>query len=229
MKYTIIEDCSPYYIRFTHDGIEDVIERAKHTFDTAELFKTWSASNKFLHCRLSVEDGVELLDSIPFAKQMPMWEGRVSYFVSRPGLYYRAHKDGVDHRFSLNYTIEVLDDKCVTSWYSDTDLQQYQLDHLSSGTSRECIGFDKRQHSPVKSMVAKQGECILFNTDIYHDWDNSLSSNRRIVLTLRHKYTSSVYFDDAKKILFGGLAHLGEHLLCKQGVIGSSPISSTNL
>ena len=26
---------------------------------------------------------------------------------------------------------------------------------------------------------------------------------------------------------FGGLAHLGEHLLCKQGVIGSSPISST--
>ena len=25
----------------------------------------------------------------------------------------------------------------------------------------------------------------------------------------------------------GGIAQLGEHLLCKQGVIGSSPISST--
>lgn len=26
----------------------------------------------------------------------------------------------------------------------------------------------------------------------------------------------------------GGLAHLGEHLPCKQGVAGSSPASSTN-
>ena len=28
--------------------------------------------------------------------------------------------------------------------------------------------------------------------------------------------------------LFGGLAQLGEHLLCKQGVIGSIPIVSTS-
>ena len=26
---------------------------------------------------------------------------------------------------------------------------------------------------------------------------------------------------------FGGVAQLGEHLLCKQGVVGSSPITST--
>jgi len=26
----------------------------------------------------------------------------------------------------------------------------------------------------------------------------------------------------------GAVAQLGEHLLCKQGVVGSSPISSTN-
>ena len=29
--------------------------------------------------------------------------------------------------------------------------------------------------------------------------------------------------------LSGGLAQLGEHLLCKQGVVGSIPSSSTNL
>ena len=28
--------------------------------------------------------------------------------------------------------------------------------------------------------------------------------------------------------IYGGLAHLGEHLPCMQKVIGSSPISSTN-
>ena len=27
----------------------------------------------------------------------------------------------------------------------------------------------------------------------------------------------------------GGVAQLGEHLLCKQGVVGSSPITSTSL
>ena len=32
---------------------------------------------------------------------------------------------------------------------------------------------------------------------------------------------------DAKAIEFGGLAQLGEHLLCKQGVVGSIPSSST--
>ena len=30
-------------------------------------------------------------------------------------------------------------------------------------------------------------------------------------------------------IINGGVAQLGEHLLCKQGVIGSIPIGSTNL
>ena len=33
---------------------------------------------------------------------------------------------------------------------------------------------------------------------------------------------------DPKRIN-GGIAQLGEHLLCKQGVIGSIPIISTNL
>jgi hypothetical protein len=31
------------------------------------------------------------------------------------------------------------------------------------------------------------------------------------------------------EIQFGGVAQLGEHLLCKQGVVGSIPIVSTRL
>ena len=31
-----------------------------------------------------------------------------------------------------------------------------------------------------------------------------------------------------RKLSHGGVAQLGEHLLCKQGVIGSSPFISTN-
>ena len=206
MKYTIIEDCSPYYIRFTHDGIDKVIEHALGIFNSAEFVQSSSWNKDFLHCRLSLDDGIELLNRVPFSKEMTLWKSRVSFFVSKPGLYYRAHKDGIDHRFSLNYTLEILDDKCTTNWYSDSDLKEYQIANLPSSTSRECVGFDKSLHSPIKSMIAKQGECILFNTNIYHDWDNSLSSNRRIVLTLRHKDTANVYFDDAKKVLFGSVA-----------------------
>ena len=41
-------------------------------------------------------------------------------------------------------------------------------------------------------------------------------------------------FRDQKQILegsgpYGGVAQLGEHLPCKQGVMGSNPIISTNL
>ena len=68
--------------------------------------------------------------------------------------------------------------------------------------SRECLGFIKQKHISLKRMTAVQGECILFNTDIYHDFDNSESLNRRTVLTLRHKNPGRWYFDDIKKVLF---------------------------
>jgi hypothetical protein len=52
-------------------------------------------------------------------------------------------------------------------------------------------------------MIAIQGECILFNTDIYHDFDNRYSENERIILTLRPTFSQSITFEDAKQILFG--------------------------
>jgi hypothetical protein len=77
------------------------------------------------------------------------------------------------------------------------------MDYLN-GNSRELTGFVKENHTPIKSMVAQQNECILFNTEIYHDWDNSNSSNERVVLTLRSITPGSVYYDDVKQILFKG-------------------------
>ena len=208
MKYTIIEDCSPYYIRFTHDGIDEIIDHLRTVYNTSEFVRSSTWNSNFLHCLLSVNDGAKLLEQIPVANNMPFIKNRVSFFVSKPGLYYRAHKDGINHRFSINYTVEISDDQCITSWYDDDDLAEYNIS-THNNVSRECIDFDKSQHVPLKSMVARQGECILFNTEIFHDWDNTLSPNRRVVLTLRHEDTGNVYFDDAKKILFGSVAESG--------------------
>jgi hypothetical protein len=149
--------------------------------------------------------GKEVLEHTRVSQDLILNHNRVSFFKSDPKLYYRAHKDGSNHRFSINYTLKILDDKCVTSWYSD-DLKKYPMDQflLDNNKSRECVGFKKENHTPIKSMVAQSNECILFNTDIFHDWDNSLSQNERIVLTLRSTTPGDVYFDDAKKLLFKG-------------------------
>ena len=194
---SIIEDCSPYYIRFTHDRIQEIINTCLSFITDGSFIKP------FTHYKFNIDEANAVLNMLPFSKEIELNQNRVSLFVSQPGLYYRAHKDGLTNRFSINYTIKILDDKCVTSWYSDEDLAEYKIDNLPTNTSRECIDFDKRKHIALKSMTAKPNECILFNTDIFHDFDNRNSTHERIILTLRAKQPGEMYFEDIKKILFG--------------------------
>lgn len=207
---TVLEDSSPYFIRFTHSGLNEIIS------DCEEIAKQKIFTKGFTHHIFESQDSKRILDKIPFSNLIELNEKRVSLFITNPGYYYRAHKDGLDHRFSINYTVKILDQDCVTSWYSDDDLKDYPIDNLKykehyrivdprayyNGISREVQGFVKANHVPVKTMIAKQGECILFNTDIFHDFDNSRSINQRIVLTLRSKNPKDIYFEDIKKILF---------------------------
>lgn len=202
--YTIIEDCSPYYIRFTHPGIENVINQC-NAFTNGVDFVNWpTANNGFTHYVHSKDESDALLATVPMASKLKLNPDRVSSFVTQPGRYYRAHKDGIDNRVSINYTVKILDQSCVTSWYSDEDLNGYLIEGDNwSKKSRECVGFDKSLFTPLKSMTAIEGECILFNTDIFHDFDNRTATHERIVLTLRLINPGTQYFDDIKKILFG--------------------------
>jgi len=197
---SIIEDCSPYYIRFTHDGISEIIDTCLSSINDVTFTKKWT------HHKLHVDIAEKILNMVPFSKEIVFNQNRVSLFVSQPGLYYRAHKDGLTNRFSINYTVKVLDDRCITSWYSDEDLRKYNIDNLATNNSRECENFVKNDHTPLRSMIAKPGECILFNTDIFHDWDNTNSANERIILTLRDAQPGKLYFEDIKKILFIDIA-----------------------
>ena len=192
----IIEDCSPFYVRFTYPGIHKLIDLYSSSLPPMESLK-----NQFSHLILPADKARQILDLFPLAEHVSFTENRVSGFISKPGLYYRAHKDGTNHRFSVNFAVKVLDDKCITSWYSDQDLQEYSIDTLG-GYSRECINFDKSKHTAIKQMTVQQSECILFNTDIFHDWDNRDSENIRIMLTLRSTDPGNVYFDDVKKLLY---------------------------
>ena len=197
--YKIIEDCSPYYIRFTHTGIDRVRVICKKIAAQTEY------TNGFTHHLLQPAMAAYILDISPLSKQLKFLKHRVSMFVTQPGHYYRAHKDGLNFHVGINYTINVLDDKCITSWYSDDDLKDYPTDNLAGNKSREADGFDRKKHTPLKSTVFVEGECILFNTEIFHDVDNTASEYQRVILTLRLAYPEDVFFEDVKKILFQNL------------------------
>ena len=196
MAYTIIEDCSPYYVRFTHENIDAIIAQCK------EITASSVYEKGFTHQRLDISNAENMLKLIPMSKQLNFLKLRVSLFVTQPGYYYRAHKDGLSMRIGINYTVNVLDDKCITNWYADEDLKDYPIDNLHNKFSREALGFDRHKHTPVKSTKFVEGECILFNTDIFHDVDNTASTNQRVLLTLRLAHTENLFFDDVKRILF---------------------------
>jgi hypothetical protein len=203
MKYTILEDHSPYYVTFTYPGFEDVVDYCrnfKHHWNAEKL------TIPMTHWALPRNIGRSVLKK----SQLPdlgYLEDRVSLFITRPGAYYRPHKDAGDHRISINYPIQILDQNCRTQWYSDKQLDAWPIDQeiADSGTSRESQDFqlpDKEKLTPLKSVCFQEGVCILFNTDIFHDFDNSQSEHVRVMLTIRLQNAGEMYFDDLKEILF---------------------------
>ena len=43
----------------------------------------------------------------------------------------------------------------------------------------------------------------------------------------KRSYELQTLYPEHKAVVYGPVAHLGEHLLCTQGVAGSSPVRST--
>jgi hypothetical protein len=204
MEFEIIEDCSPYYIRYKHTGYEKVIHWAK-TFK--EKFIDPNHKLKFMHVKMPLNIGTQMVDMVYKGKELQLLERRASIFVSQPGMYYRPHRDGLAVKMGINYTVDIRDDKCVTSWYDFKDFEGRPIDNLANNSSREIADYNRAVEKdiikPVKSMTAKNNEVILFNTDLYHDVDNTTSTNERTIITFRSSLFEKIDFFDARKIMFG--------------------------
>jgi len=205
MQFEIIEDCSPYFIRYTHTGSDEVIERCKE--EKSLYLDSSSKKLKFINYRLPEPTGIEILNKVYGAKELSLISKRVSLFVTQPQYYYRPHRDGLAVPMGINYNVDIIDNKCVTSWYDNNAFIGRPIDNLPSNTSREIADYNRRLEKdtikPVKSMTAKQGEVVLFNTDLFHDVDNTNSPNERTILTLRSSLFEKLNFMQARKILFG--------------------------
>jgi hypothetical protein len=205
MQFEIIEDCSPYFIRYTHTGLDEVIERCKE--EKSFYLDSSSKKRKFIHYKLPEPTGIEILNKVYGAKELSLTSKRVSLFVTQPQYYYRPHRDGLAVPMGVNYNVDIIDNKCVTSWYDHNAFIGRPIDNLPSNTSREIADYnrtlEKDTIKPAKSMIAKQGEVVLFNTDLFHDVDNTDSPNERTILTLRSSLFEKLNFMQARKILFG--------------------------
>lgn len=193
----LLEDCSPYFIRFKFDAIKDIINICNDSLRNDNF-----NNNKWLKMHRTRADSI--ISLLPFKSDIELNRDRFTMFKTYPKWRSDIHKDSFDHRVSFNITIKVLDNKCETRWWSDDDMNNFDVNILDNQymKSRVLPNIDTSNIKPIKIMTALQNELILFNTDIYHEWDNSSSENERIVLTMRHISPGNFYFDDAKRILF---------------------------
>jgi len=203
----LIEDCSPYFIRYRHTDSDKIIDLSKK-FKVNQVDGKYT--NKFVHHRLPLDDAEQILNYIPYVDQFSFLKTRVSLFVTQPRFYYRPHKDGLSCKMGINYIVDVKDNKCVTSWYDDEQFAGRPIDTLEAAPigkarSREIGDYNRSLEwdkiVPVKSMVAKQNDVILFNVDLFHDVNNYRSPNERTILTLRST-NDNIDFFAARKILF---------------------------
>ena len=197
LDYTLIEDASPYYVRFTHPGIENVIKLCQH-IDVESTFVSGSDSSfsykrnpNFSSIQIPESLKKHLFSYIPMSKYFDFQY--TSLFVSKPGADFPIHKDGVETTFGFNYNIKILDQDCKTHFYSDDILETREMliDRNNKGVGVRIVTTTPEDRPiPAKTMTAQQGECLLFNAGKFHDWDNTLSNNIRIILVMRSFNTS---------------------------------------
>jgi hypothetical protein len=194
--YTIIEDCSPYYIRFTWDGLIELINNiAIRQID----LNTGLKRSGYIHYNFGPEMSDYIMSALPMKDTVCIDKNRVALFVTPPGGKSVIHKDGKAARYSINLPIIVADDQCITNWYSDESLNSFKKEN--DDYSRVVV-IDSIVPEATKSITVQPNECILFNTDIYHSWDNGKSFNERKILTLRDVDIENVFFNDIKEKLF---------------------------
>ena len=196
--FTLIEDSSPFYVRFTFTGIETFIDHMKSLSPDCFYKKDCVG---YIHSDVIESESETVLKKLPLTKKFEFVKKRIGVFETLPYGGCGIHKDGSNSKVSFNIPVEIHDDLCVTKWYDDSLFKGMKV--LGLPYSRNVFrDFTKMQTFPyTKEMIAKMGEAIIFNTDIYHSFDNTISSNWRRVLTLR-LVDDNISFQQAKGILF---------------------------
>ena len=202
MSYTIIEDASPYYVRFTFDGIEQVV----NYINNLGLPEQVTSNPGYSQYQFDVVTGDSIISMLklpdhPHAKFKP---DKVKIVLTPPGGGCGIHKDGQASKTSLNLMLMINDTNCYTDWYNEDDFADMPLlgDVTYSRSIYENIIDMNTRFNPTRTINFKANELVLLNTDIWHSWSNVDSKCVRKILSLKHIWQSGLPFDELKKIIF---------------------------
>lgn len=198
--YKILEDQSPYFIKFTFDNIFDIVKKCQYILENVER------TGEFQHHKLDLDQAIEIIKMLPFRKSFPINGYRMSLFITPPRHHHHTHIDGDDNTISLNLGIKIHNNLCTTNWYDSKIIYENYttIQNLPYDDPKTAGPVDNKKHIPLKSAVVGQNEFVLHNSTIFHDWDNSSSDFERIVLTVRpSKKIDPIPFENARFLLFG--------------------------
>jgi len=202
--FRIIEDCSPFFVKFTYDGFEEDFKLLQDNFDKNNIInwqdqtKVNKNIKKHVFSYNATKDDPELCQFLAENNKCAKLFNLVTrgYHMTGPGGGGIAHLDrnrlGVIAGAKIFYVVEMPDDKCITSWFNNDNLV---LD------GRFVIDATAPLPAPVVSTTMRSTEAVLFNTGIFHDWWNH-SDKDRTVLNF-YEQDPVLTFDEMKSKLFG--------------------------
>ena len=209
--FTIIQDCSPYYITFTYEGLPAYTKQLQDIANQSQF------KNSYNNCVAAIQEAIPsydtdelyvnteenlkiVIDDNPLSSLLHL-DRNAAYLTTLPKVKGPIHTDEdgklkTPVPFRINYPVFINDDKCITSWYSSAGIVKYE---------KLTFMADVNLSKPKKliSTHFSQDYAVLFNTTIYHDWDNTQSSNSRTMMGIRPRSESTLTFDNARKLLFG--------------------------
>lgn len=197
MQYKILKDRSPFYVTFTFPNIEYIVNFVRNIKIDYNNIKDYKG---YMHYDYSIQDAENIINLLPMSSSFNFLTTRVSLFITPPGGMCPAHKDGKSCRMGLNLPIEVYDNECITTWYSDSEFQDCEI--IGLPYSRRVDNYYQKPRTPLEKLIVENNQFVLFNTDIFHAWTNKNSKHVRKILTLRVENYNDLYFEQAKTLLF---------------------------
>ena len=209
-EYTVIEDCSPFYIKFSFPGKDKLVNVFRTQIKNIPPDADPNEIPDFAKHRSPKFKPIPVDERVVefVRKEIPFWNDfdfdMPRFVVSEPGLKFPIHRDSAFDHAGINFLVEVLDDKCLTNWYSEESVAHLTPRSPQLGLYPTFLEISDNEPKPIpiKTVIFEPGDCIVINTDIWHDWDNSQSTNRRINILLRG-LKGSPTFEEIRKKLFG--------------------------
>ena len=119
IMFTLIEDCSPFYVRLTFTGIDTFIEHMKSLSPKSYQYKIESGSG-YAHSDIVESEAEIVLEKLLLSQKFEFIKHRVGIFNTFPHGGCGIHKDGHNRKVSFNIPIEINDELCITKWYDDS-------------------------------------------------------------------------------------------------------------